>query len=122
MILDRVFGFRTGVVAFRVIGGFSDLHEFGIEEPLLGLGVDVEEGRQTGPDLGQGVDVLRVDLLDDGEEATLLGVVVEDQLGDVHGAVRGKRGGSPALTRVAVRRSGQPAYFSMSSSEMSSFE
>ena len=52
---------------------------------LLGLGVHLEKGRQARPHGGQRVGVGGIDLFHDGEQPPLLLVIVEYQLGDVHG-------------------------------------
>ena len=62
----------------------ADAQQRGIEVALLGLGVDFEERRQPPPDHAQRIDIGAVDLLEHGEEAALLVVIVEDELGDVH--------------------------------------
>src|SRR5690606_16913500 len=74
VVLDGVFGLALGGAVFGVIGAFAQLDQLGIKETLLGLGVGVEEGGQTIPDRPKGVLILGIDLLDDREQAALLGV------------------------------------------------
>lgn len=56
-----------------------------VEELFLGLRVQVEERGKTLPDRGEAVRVVPIDLFEDGEEPSLLVMVVQDQLRDVHG-------------------------------------
>jgi hypothetical protein len=82
VVLDRVLGLGAG--ARLAAGAGADAQQRGIEVALLGFGVDFEERRQPPPDHAQRIDVGAVDLLEHGEEAALLVVIVEDELGDVH--------------------------------------
>jgi hypothetical protein len=62
-----------------------------IEDLLLRGRVQLEERRKPGPQRGQHLGLGAADLLQDRELPALLVVVVEDQLGDVHGPSRGRR-------------------------------
>ena len=55
-----------------------------VEVPLLGLCVHLEEDLQARPDRTQGLGVVARHLVEDGEHAALLVVLLEDDLGDVH--------------------------------------
>lgn len=66
------------------------MEQGGIEQLLFGLGVQVQERGQAVLHGGETVDVAAVTLLDYGEEAPLLGTVVEGGLGDVHAVSPGR--------------------------------
>ena len=88
VVLDGVLGLAFDRAVLCVVGAIALFQQLGIEEPLLGLGVHVQKGRQPAPNLGQRIRILGIDLFDDRKQPTLFGMVVEDQLGDVHRALR----------------------------------
>jgi hypothetical protein len=53
--------------------------------PLLGRGVHFEEIAKLRPDGMERRHLARINLVEEGEQASLLMVVVKDQLGNVHG-------------------------------------
>ncbi len=141
VIRDGVLGLALDGAVLGVIGAFAQFQQGGIEMPLLGLGVGVQKGRQPPPDRLQRLDIIRADLLDQREQPALFGVVVQNQLGDVHGAGSSRQGLSPkkppnsgpvpeprrrsrmgAASGAGSSRADQPAYLAASSSEMFSFE
>ena len=114
MVLDRVE--RLVLDALGVAGGAADLEQRGIEELLLGLGMDLEEGRESGPHRGKRVTVRGVDLLEHREQPALLVMVVEDELGDVHAVLL--RCGAQAPARPSPTMSAATTMRSNSSAEI----
>src|SRR5204862_3275014 len=82
VVLDRVLGLVVG--ARLAAGAGADAQQGRIEMSPLGFGVDLEERREPRPDRGERLGVAAIDLLQDREQAALLVVVDEDELGDVH--------------------------------------
>jgi hypothetical protein len=79
-----------GVLGLLGLGGvaqpLAQLEQLGVEEQLLRLGVHLEHGRQPAPEDAEGAAVGPVDLVEHREHPPLLVVIVEDHVGDVHGA------------------------------------
>ena len=86
VVVDRVLDLL--VVALGVCAAGADLDEFGVEVQLLCLSVQLEEDAQLAPQRGQTVGVVARPLLEHGERASLSGVLLQDDLGDVHGYLR----------------------------------
>jgi hypothetical protein len=82
VVPDGVLGF-VGRIGFAA-GAFADAQQGRVEDPFLGLCVDLQKRRQPRPDRTQGAYVGAVDLIENGELPALLVVIVEDQLRDVH--------------------------------------
>jgi hypothetical protein len=83
VVLDGIEGFGIGVGFF--VRAFAVLQECRIEMPLLGRGVHFEEIAKLRPDGMERRHLARINLVEEGEQASLLMVVVKDQLGNVHG-------------------------------------
>ncbi len=81
VVVDRVLGL---LVLVGVVEAVAELEQRRVEELLLRLRVRVQQGPQPLPDDGEHVRVVGADVLERGEEPSLLGVVVEDHLRDVH--------------------------------------
>jgi hypothetical protein len=62
------------------------VQQFRVEDLFLGGGVHLEKRGEPRPDSTQSRGVGAVDLFQDREQPPLLMVVIEDQLGDVHGS------------------------------------
>src|SRR5262249_7868654 len=105
-VMDGVDRFRLG--AADGARGHAQPEQLGVEDLLLGGGMDFEERGQPPPYRLQSPGVGAVDLLQDGEEAALLVIVVQDQLGDVHGFLRshGNAGPSPRAPAAQDRPRG----------------
>ena len=70
----------------------AEPEQLGVEEPLLGLGVGLEQDREPLPDGGESFVVVARPLLEHREHPPLLVVLVRDHLGDVHGPLSSGRG------------------------------
>ena len=88
-VLDLVVGRRSSA------GALAELQHLRVEEPLLGLGVHLQERCSRVPDRGQRCGVARCDLVEVGERAPLVVVLAQDDLGDVHGGRPTPPGGRP---------------------------
>src|SRR5450631_331075 len=82
-------------------GAGPDLEKVWIEQPLLSLGVHLESDTQACPDGVERIGVGSVDVVQVREHAPLLLMVVEDDVGDVHGYLerRGCVGVSQSMSR-----------------------
>ena len=96
---------RLRLGAGERLRGERQLHQFRVEDLFLGRGVDFEEHRQPGPDVGQRRDAGGIHLLQQGEATALLVMVVQDQLRDVHGV---SWHGELSPSHVTPRRTLQP--------------
>src|ERR1022692_3514849 len=85
VVVDRVEGFVLD--AIRTARAHPYLQQFGVKDLLLRRGVQFEERRQPFPHRAQSSSVGTADLFQDRKEPALFVMVVEDQLGNVHGAL-----------------------------------
>src|SRR6185312_6584853 len=74
VVADRVVGLLNGVLGVL-------LQQVGVEDPLLGLGVDLEVQRERVPDRGELL--LPLGVVEPGEPPPERGVVIQDERGDV---------------------------------------
>src|SRR6185437_6844242 len=91
--------------------GDPDLEQHGIEDRLLRGGMRLEKRREPRPHGGQRFGIRPVDLLKDREQAPLLVVIVEYQLGDIHSSPISdghlpRTGAAPAAPGSTLARSG----------------
>ncbi len=98
MVLDDVLDLVDDVILAPRPG--ADLQQVRVEELFLGLGVHLEEDAQPVPHRRQRLRVRAVDVVEVGEQAALLGMVVKDELGDVHGASKNRDGWAASVWRA----------------------
>jgi hypothetical protein len=68
--------------------------------------VDFEKCRKASPNRAERLDFRAIDLLDDCKEPTLLVMVIENELGDIHPAQIPSRRGPPSCSVVSLAAKG----------------
>lgn len=78
MVADRVLDLVVGPVGGA--NALPHLEQSRVEEPLLGVGVHLDQHLEAGPDRGEHVDVVAADVVEHREAATLPVVLGQDQV------------------------------------------